>query len=61
MPDERDLAKRLIESGLVSSDDLVDEPAPTAPAKYELVREIGRGGGGLCMPIRRRRRELEAF
>ncbi len=45
MSEDRELARRVTESGLLELGLLGDDPPPTPPG-YELVRCIGRGGGG---------------
>jgi tetratricopeptide (TPR) repeat protein/predicted Ser/Thr protein kinase len=41
----RDLASRVLEAGLLKGGDLV-ESAPSRFGRYEILREIGQGGGG---------------
>ncbi len=49
----RRLAERLLENDLLASDGLLrepdplEEPEPAAPPGYELLRRLGRGGGGV--------------
>ncbi|MCZ6597478.1 MAG: protein kinase [Planctomycetota bacterium] len=46
MLEEREIARRIVETGLLGPDAFAAAELPPVPARYELVHKVGEGGGG---------------